>query len=225
MWNHQENLRSLSAYDERLKRLFDVVVSGIGLLILAPAIAAIAIGIQRDSRGPVLYRGVRIGRDGRPFRIYKFRTMVADADRVGGPSTADDDPRITRLGRWLRTSKLDELPQLINVLVGEMSIVGPRPEVPEYVSLLTEEERPIISVRPGMTDWASIWDIDEGAVLAGSADPERTYLEQIRPEKIRLQLEYVRRRSLWVDMQIIGQTVTTVLRGWVRRGTGGRSHP
>jgi len=156
--------------------------------------------------------------------MMKFRTMVANADRIGGSSTPDDDPRITRVGRWLRRYKLDELPQLVNVLKGEMSIVGPRPEVPEYVAMLTEDEREILSVRPGMTDWASIWNSDEGAALAGSDDPERTYLEKIRPEKIRLQREYIRRRSFWVDMRIIGRTFIELLTSrdgrsgpWARR--------
>jgi lipopolysaccharide/colanic/teichoic acid biosynthesis glycosyltransferase len=138
--------------------------------------------------------------------------MVADAESLGGPSTADDDPRITRAGRWLRRYKLDELPQLINVLRGEMSLVGPRPEVPQYAALLAGEERAILSVRPGMTDWASIWDMDEGQALAGSADAERKYLEEIRPQKVRLQLKYVREQSLATDLQIIAQTAARLFR-------------
>ncbi|HXF83478.1 MAG TPA: sugar transferase [bacterium] len=195
-----------------LKRAFDLAVSAAALLLLAPLLLLLALLIRLDSPGPVFYRGERVGRGGRTFRIFKFRTMVADAERLGGPSTADDDPRITRVGRWLRKRKLDELPQLLNVLRGEMSIVGPRPEVPQYAALMTPEERALIlSVRPGMTDWASLWDIDEGALLAGSPDPERVYLEQIRPVKIRLQLDYVRRRSLLVDLRIIGQTLAAVV--------------
>jgi lipopolysaccharide/colanic/teichoic acid biosynthesis glycosyltransferase len=152
-----------------------------------------------------------VGRWGRPFRIYKFRTMVLNAEKIGGPSTSDDDPRITRVGRFLRKYKLDELPQLINVLKGEMSIVGPRPEVQQYVDMYTEEERVILSVRPGITDWASVWNSEEGAILAGSPDPEKTYLEKIRPEKIRLQLEYVRKRSFWIDIGIVFQTVGAII--------------
>ncbi len=144
--------------------------------------------------------------------MLKFRTMVVNADQLGGPSTPEDDPRITRVGHFLRKCKLDELPQLINVLKGEMSVVGPRPEVPEYVGMLTEDEKLILSVQPGMTDWASIWNADEGTVLAGSEDPERVYLERIRPEKIRLQLAYVRQRSLRVDLRIIGQTIATLIK-------------
>ena len=137
--------------------------------------------------------------------------MVVNAEKIGGPSTADDDPRITTIGKILRKYKLDELSQLINVLIGDMSLVGPRPEVQQYVDMFTEQEKAILSVRPGITDWASVWNPDEGAVLAGSLDPEKTYLEKIRPEKIRLQLEYVRRHSFWIDIAIIGQTLATIL--------------
>jgi len=194
-----------------LKRLFDVMLSALALLLLSPLLLVLAAWIRADSPGPVFYRGLRVGRDGRLFRIFKFRTMVVNAEALGGPSTADDDPRITRAGRWMRKRKLDELPQLLNVLRGEMSLVGPRPEVPQYVALMTPEEQSLIlSVRPGMTDWASLWDIDEGALLAGSADPEKVYLERIRPRKIRLQLEYVRRRSMLVDLEIILQTLAAV---------------
>ena len=136
--------------------------------------------------------------------------MVVNADRIGGPSTAGDDPRVTPVGRFLRRTKLDELPQLLNVLLGDMSFVGPRPEVKQYVDMYTEEEKAILTVRPGITDWASLWNPDEGAVLAGSDDPERDYLEKIRPQKLRWQLEYVRRRSFWVDIVIIAQTIRTV---------------
>jgi lipopolysaccharide/colanic/teichoic acid biosynthesis glycosyltransferase len=138
--------------------------------------------------------------------------MVVNAETIGGPSTADDDRRITRVGKFIRKCKLDELPQLINVLRGEMSFVGPRPEVPHYVNMFKEEEKPILNVRPGITDWASLWDSDEGATLAGSPDPEKTYMEEIRPEKIRLQLKYVRERSFWVDLSIIFQTLLTILK-------------
>jgi lipopolysaccharide/colanic/teichoic acid biosynthesis glycosyltransferase len=155
---------------------------------------------------------VRIGRFGKPFRIFKFRTMVVNAEKLGGPSTAGDDPRITEVGKFIRKYKFDELPQLMNVLKGEMSIVGPRPEVKMYVDMFTEEEKSILSVRPGITDWASIWNPDEGAILAGSPDPEKTYMEKIRPEKIRLQLKYVEEKSLWVDFKIIVRTLETIFR-------------
>ncbi|MBM4308563.1 MAG: sugar transferase [Deltaproteobacteria bacterium] len=194
-----------------LKRAFDFVSSLVGLILLSPLLVAIAILIKREDGGSVFYRGIRVGRFGKPFRIFKYRTMVVNAEKLGGPSTADDDPRITKMGKFIRKFKLDELPQLLNVLKGEMSIVGPRPEVQMYVDMFTEEERAILSVRPGITDWASIWNPDEGAILAGSPDPEKTYMEKIRPEKIRLQLKYVRERSFLVDLKIIFETLATVL--------------
>lgn len=193
------------------KRLFDLTVAAAGLIVLSPVLLVLAVLIKLDDGGPIFYRGVRVGRNGRPFRVIKFRTMRIDAEAVGGPSTASDDVRITRVGRWLRRSKLDELPELGNVLRGEMSLVGPRPEVQDYVRLMTEDERAVLSVRPGLTDWATLWNSDEGAVLAGSADPERAYLELIRPEKIRLQLEYVRNRSFWTDLVILVQTVAAIV--------------
>jgi lipopolysaccharide/colanic/teichoic acid biosynthesis glycosyltransferase len=213
---------------ESLKRAFDVTASALALILLSPLLVMIALWIKLGSPGPVFYRGLRVGRYGRDFRIFKFRTMVADAEKLGGSSTADDDPRITRAGRFLRKHKLDELPQLINVLRGEMSLVGPRPEVRRYVDIYSDEERIILSVRPGITDWASLWNSDEGAVLAGSSDPEQEYLEKIRPEKIRLQLEYVRRRSFCTDVAILWTTIlAVVLRGipkaakvFVTRGGG-----
>jgi len=194
-----------------LKRLFDIVLSLFGLILISPVLVTLAIMIKKEDRGPVFYRGVRVGRFGKLFRTFKFRTMVVNAEKLGGPSTADDDPRITKVGNFIRKFKLDELPQLINVLKGEMSIVGPRPEVQMYVDMFTEGERAILSVRPGITDWASIWNPDEGGILAGSLDPEKTYMEKIRPEKIRLQLKYVRERSFWVDLKIILRTLMAVV--------------
>lgn len=194
-----------------MKRLFDVIVSASGLALLSPVLLALAAVIKLDDGGPVFYRGVRVGRGGRPFRVAKFRTMRVDAESMGGSSTAADDVRITRVGHWLRKSKLDELPELLNVLWGDMSLVGPRPEVERYVRLMSEAERSILSVRPGLTDWATLWNSDEGAVLAGASDPEKTYLELIRPEKIRLQLEYVRRRSFWTDLVILWQTLGAIV--------------
>ena len=137
--------------------------------------------------------------------------MVVDAEKMGALSTSDDDQRITRIGKILRKYKLDELPQLINVLIGDMSLVGPRPEVKKFTDLYTEEETVILNVRPGITDWASIWNPDEGALLAGSTDPDRDYVEKIRPEKIRLQLKYVREQSFWTDIRIIFLTLKTIL--------------
>lgn len=193
-----------------LKRLFDSASSLFGLIVLFPFLSAIAFLIKKEDRGPVFYRGIRVGRFGKPFQIFKFRTMVINAEGIGGPSTADDDPRVTKVGRFLRKYKLDELPQLFNVFLGQMSFVGPRPEVLQYVALFTEEEKEILSVRPGITDWASLWNPDEGALLSGSEDPEKTYLEKIRPEKVRLQMKYVRERSFWTDIKIIFLTLKTV---------------
>lgn len=197
---------------QMLKRFFDVLVAAMGLILLAPLLVVLAMAIKKSSCGPVLYRGIRVGRDGELFRMLKFRTMVSNAEALGGACTSDDDPRITSIGHRLRKYKLDELPQLFNVLRGEMSFVGPRPEVQQYVSMFSEEEKQILRVRPGITDLATLWDSDEGALLAESSDPERTYLETIRPEKVRLQLEYVRERTLLLDMRIVCSTVALVLR-------------
>jgi lipopolysaccharide/colanic/teichoic acid biosynthesis glycosyltransferase len=194
-----------------LKRTFDFITSCGLLLLFSPLLIGIAAIIKATSAGPVFFRGTRIGYRGRPFRIYKFRSMVLNADKLGAASAGDDDPRITRVGKFLRKYKLDELPQLINVVLGQMSLVGPRPEVKQFVDMYTPEERVILDVRPGITDWASIWNPDEGALLAGSNDPDRTYLEVIRPEKLRLQLEYVRRRSFFTDLQILFTTAKTLV--------------
>jgi len=193
-----------------LKRWFDFISSLVGLILISSILLVISIWIKKEDGGAVFYRGLRVGRFGKTFRIFKFRTMVVNAEKLGGPSTADDDPRISRVGKFIRKYKLDELPQLINVLKGEMSLVGPRPEVQMYVDLFTEEEKAILTVRPGMTDWASLWDIDEGAILAGSPDPEKAYMEKIRPEKIRLQLKYVREHTFRVDLKIIFQTLLKI---------------
>jgi lipopolysaccharide/colanic/teichoic acid biosynthesis glycosyltransferase len=194
-----------------MKRLFDAVISAVGLTVLAPVLVAVAVAIKVESAGPVFYRGLRAGQYGKPFRIFKFRTMVMNADKIGGPSSSANDPRITRVGGFLRRYKLDELPQLLNVLKGEMSLVGPRPEVLQYVAMFNAEEQAILSVPPGITDWASIANADEGTRLAGSPDPEKTYLEEIRPAKIRLQLEYVRGRSFGTDMRILLETFKVLL--------------
>jgi lipopolysaccharide/colanic/teichoic acid biosynthesis glycosyltransferase len=195
-----------------LKRLFDIIFSLIGLIVFFPFLLVLATQIKKEDGGPFFYRGIRAGQYGRPFRILKFRTMVLDAENMGGPSTADDDPRITKIGRFLRKYKLDELPQLISVLKGEMSLVGPRPEVQSYVDMFSEEEKAILNVRPGITDWASIWNSDEGSFLAGAEDPDRVYFELVRPTKIRLQLKYVRESSLATDLKIILLTLLAIVR-------------
>ena len=152
-----------------MKRLFDIIISILCLLIISPAMLTATLLIKFEDGGPVFYRGERIGKGGKPFRIFKFRTMVVEAEKIGGLSTADDDPRITKVGKFIRKYKLDELPQFFNVLKGEMSFVGPRPEVGHYVDMFNEEEKAILSVRPGITDFATLWNPDEGAVLAGRA--------------------------------------------------------
>lgn len=197
-----------------IKRLFDFTSSFIGFFILLPIFILIVLVIKSTSKGPVFFRGIRIGRFGKQFRIFKFRTMVLDAEELGGPSTSADDSRLTDFGKFLKKYQLDELPQLINVIKGEMSLVGPRPEVPFYVNMMTEEEKKIIlSIRPGITDLASLWNFHEGEVLKGSQDPEKTYMEKIRPEKIRLQIEYVKNRSFLSDLRIILKTIIKVFYG------------
>ena len=196
-----------------VKRAFDFIAALVGFILTAPIFFAIAFAIKLDSPGPVFYRGIRVGQYGKEFRMFKFRSMVENADKIGGPSTAGDDPRLTRMGKFLKKFQLDELPQLLNVIKGEMSIVGPRPEVPFYVDMMTPEERNVIlSVQPGMTDWASLWNFHEGEILRGSADPEKTYQEKIRPEKMRLQMKYVRERNFLVDLNIILQTVLKIFK-------------
>lgn len=190
-----------------MKRSIDVLLSALALIALSPFLAAIAYRIQKDSPGPVFYRGRRAGWRGGVFRIYKFRSMAVDAETLGGPTTPDDDPRLTAIGTLLRRYKLDELPQLLNVLKGEMSLVGPRPEVVEKVARYSPAERRILDVRPGITDWASIWNSDEGGAVSGYSDPDRAYEQFIRPTKIRLQLLYREQASLWVDAKIVFYTL------------------
>jgi len=194
-----------------MKRLFDVLSSAMGLVVLAPVLAVVALAIKMESHGPVFYRGVRAGLHGKPFRIFKFRTMVMNAEALGSASTAEDDLRITRVGRILRKVKLDELPQLLNILRGEMSLVGPRPQVTWAVEQYTAEERTILRVRPGITDPASVRFRNESEILRGSADPDKDYFEKIHPEKMRLSIEYVRKQSFLLDCKILLQTMMVVV--------------
>jgi lipopolysaccharide/colanic/teichoic acid biosynthesis glycosyltransferase len=203
--------RQPSRVYEAIKRSFDLVVALVALLLVSPVLLILALIIKLGSEGPVFYRGVRIGRYGVPFRIFKFRTMVTNAEKMGGSATAEDDPRITPIGRFIRRNKLDEFPQFMNVLVGDMSLVGPRPEVKKYVDLYTDEEKAILDLRPGITDWASIWNSNEAAVLEGSSDPEKTYEELIRPTKLALQLFYARNQSLAADVKILFHTFCKLL--------------
>ena len=192
------------------KRILDSLVALIGLVILFPVFIALAVWVKASSSGPVLYAGRRIGKNGKPFRMLKFRTMVVDADKMGASSTSDDDVRLTSAGKFLRRFKLDELPQLINVLVGDMSFVGPRPQVEWAVNLYTDEERALLAVRPGITDFASLRFRNEGEILRGSTDPDRDYLEKIAPHKIRLGLYYVRNYSFVTDAKILIATVLSI---------------
>jgi lipopolysaccharide/colanic/teichoic acid biosynthesis glycosyltransferase len=190
------------------KRAFDLLVTAAALLLLAPLLAAIALWIKLDSPGPVLFRQRRVGRHGRPFAIHKFRTMVADAPQRGPPLTVGNDPRITRAGAFLRRSKLDELPQLVDVLAGHMSLVGPRPEVPSYVARYPAELRAkVLAVRPGITDPASLEFADESALLARAADPEREYIEVLLPKKLRAAAAYAEHANLATDLRVIGGTL------------------
>jgi len=186
------------------KRLFDIVLSLLGLLLLLPAFAVIAILVKLSSPGPVFYRGVRSGRHGKPFRILKFRTMVADAEKGPG-STAQHDERITSIGHVLRRYKLDELPQLLNVLLGQMSFVGPRPELPRYTAHYSGDELLILTVRPGITDYSSLHFIQLADVL-GADDPDRAFEEKVLPTKNRLRIQYVRDRSFVLDLHLILRT-------------------
>ena len=194
------------------KRLFDIVMAGLALLLMSPLLIGIAAWIRLDSVGPVFFRQERVGRHGRPFRIHKFRTMVTDAERLGAQITVSGDPRITAAGRFLRRSKLDELPQLIDVLAGTMSLVGPRPEVPRYVAMYpTALREKVLSVRPGITDPASIAFRDEGALLAAAADPEREYADVVLPAKLRFAADYVDHASLAYDLRLIALTLRALV--------------
>ena len=195
-----------------VQRFFDVVLSAVGLLLLSPFFLLLALVIKLDSPGPVFYRGVRVGRYGRPFNIYKFRSMVADAERKGAASTSTTDLRVTRSGHFIRMFKFDEFSQLINVFLGDMSLVGPRPEVQKFVDRYTPEEKVILTVRPGITDWSSIKFHNEGEIIeaSGIPDADEAYEKLIRPEKLRLQMKYVKERNLWVDVKIIVSTVLTL---------------
>jgi lipopolysaccharide/colanic/teichoic acid biosynthesis glycosyltransferase len=185
------------------KRMFDLIVGGLALLLTAPAWVPIATAIKLDSGGPILYRSKRVGRFGLPFDLYKFRTMLPDSE--GPRVTSGTDSRITRVGRTLRNYKLDELPQFLNVLKGDMSIVGPRPEDPVYVSSYTPEQMQVLSVRPGLFSPAIIKYRNEEAILSASSDPDATYRESILPDKLRMDIDYLQNRSLWGDAQILAR--------------------
>lgn len=196
-----------------MKRLFDFVASALGLLILAPVLIFLSLAIKLDSRGPVFFRQERVGQFGNIFRIHKFRTMVVNAEALGMQITVGVDPRVTHIGRFLRKFKLDELPQLIDVFFGKMSLVGPRPEVPRYVSCYPEElKKLVLSVKPGITDKASIEFKDENEILGRATDPHRAYVDEILPIKLAYYSDYVRNRSLVGDIRIIFLTVIAILK-------------
>lgn len=196
-----------------VKRLFDIAVSAAGLVCLSPVFIVIAVLIKRDSPGPVFFRQERIGLHGKPFRIHKFRTMTVAQPGSAMQITVGHDVRITRIGGVLRHYKLDELPQLIDVLLGTMSLVGPRPEVPKYVALYSEPTKSIVlSVRPGITDLASIEYRSESDLLGQSSNPEQTYIDEVMPAKLRYCVQYVQQQSLWLDIQIIARTFLAILK-------------
>src|SRR3990172_2318667 len=194
-----------------MKRTFDFLASSLGLCLLSPLFLVVAIAIRIDSPGPVFFRQDRVGKDGKNFLICKFRSMVANASGIGPLITTAGDARITRVGRFLRRTKLDELPQLLNVWRGEMSLVGPRPEVPTYVALYNERQREVLSVRPGITDPASIAYADEEEILGEASDPARVYVEEVPPRKLELNLRYIEKMSLPYDAWVIWKTIWKVV--------------
>lgn len=193
-----------------VRRAFDATAAALGLVALSPLFAGISVAIRIDSPGPVFFRQERVGRFGRTFRVYKFRTMREDAAGGGRQLTVGGDPRITRVGSFLRRYKLDEFPQLLNVLAGDMALVGPRPEVPRYVAHYSERQRRVLQVRPGVTDPASIEYRDENDRLAEADDPERTYLEEVMPTKLEMNLSYLQDRTLASDVGVILRTLAKV---------------
>lgn len=193
-----------------MKRLFDIVMSGLGLILLSPLFVVVAVCIKLDSPGPVFYRQVRVGWHNRDFRIFKFRSMRVGADRGSLVTIGGRDSRITRLGYFIRKTKIDELPQLINVFVGDMSLVGPRPEVRHYVNYWTPEQMHVLDVRPGITDPASIKFRNENELMSRADDPEKYYIEVIMQEKLNLYLEYVENASFWYDIKLIFRTFMAI---------------
>ena len=194
------------------KRIFDITVSFIGIIVLLLPFAIIAILIKATSEGPVFFRQTRVGKNGKEFRIYKFRTMVSDAEKKGLQITVGQDSRITGIGKVLRKTKADELPQLFNVFVGQMSFVGPRPEVPHYVEMYNDYQKNVLRLRPGITELASIVYRDENGLLAESEDPEKTYIEEIMPKKIELNMKYFQKMNVFYDIYLIFKTFAAILK-------------
>lgn len=193
-----------------MKRLCDILLSGVGLIMLSPLLIVVAIWIKLDSAGPVFYRQVRVGRHNKDFRIYKFRSMYVDSDKRGLITIGGHDPRVTRAGYYIRKAKIDELPQLINVFLGDMSFVGPRPEVRKYVDMYTAEQLHVLDIRPGITDAASIKYRNENEILEKQADPEQYYIDVIMQDKLRINLDYVAHHSLLGDLKLIVNTFVAI---------------
>jgi lipopolysaccharide/colanic/teichoic acid biosynthesis glycosyltransferase len=197
----------MNNFNKLVKRIFDLICSTLGLIMLSPVLIGIAIKIKTGSDGPVFFKQIRVGQKSKEFKILKFRTMVVDAEKLGKQITVGNDNRITKIGAFLRKYKLDELPQLINVFKGDMSLVGPRPEVPRYVQIYNEEQRKVLDVKPGITDLASIRYRDENDLLGGVANPEEFYINTIMPDKLALNLEYINRNNVFLDIYIILKTI------------------
>ena len=194
-----------------IKRLFDILFSLIGLIILSPILTLIAISIKIDSKGPIFFRQLRVGRYSEDFKIFKFRTMQINSDKLGLLTVGDKDPRVTKVGYFLRKYKLDEFPQLINVFIGNMSFVGPRPEVRKYVNFYSEEDLKILNVKPGITDYASIKYRNEAEIIKQAIDAEKAYIEDIMPEKIKLNKAYIENNNIFIDVNIIFKTFLSIL--------------
>ena len=194
-----------------MKRLFDIVGSAVGLVVLSPLFVGLAIWIKKESKGPVFYKQKRVGRNGKEFQLFKFRSMRIGSDKLGLLTIGGSDPRITRAGNFIRKYKLDEFPQLINVLIGNMSVVGPRPEVSKYVNLYNEEQLKVLKVKPGITDWASIKYRNENDLLARSDRPEEFYISEVMPAKLALSLQYIEKHNLITDLRIIWLTLKNIV--------------
>lgn len=194
-----------------MKRIFDILASGLGLICLCPLFAVLAIWIKCDSKGPVFYRQVRVGKDNKDFWLFKFRSMRPNSDKLGLITVGGHDPRVTRSGYYIRKYKLDEFPQLINVFKGDMSLVGPRPEVRKYVEMYTPDQMRVLSVRPGITSLASIRYRNENDILAIAENPDKAYIEEVMPDKLAIDLEYVDKANLWTDIKIIFSTFREII--------------
>lgn len=197
----------MNALNKIIKRIFDIVCSGLGLIILSPFLLFVAIRIKMESDGPILFKQIRVGEKGKEFKILKFRTMVVDAEKLGRQITVGNDSRITKIGGFLRKYKIDELPQLINVFKGDMSLVGPRPEVPRYVDMYTDQQRKVLDVKPGITDLASIRYRDENELLGKAENPDEFYINTIMPDKLALNMEYINKSNIFLDVYIILKTI------------------